>query len=315
MRVVLSYIHYPMAIARYIDAALRRRSDVELFTVGPFTGSWIPWNGGMHLSQKYAIPPSIPLPVNGELPAVPIGWIEQQLPWQPDLWLQVDAGWYMRGRPEHGVNAFVGTDPHFFDYIEQHRWADVFFCMQDCYKKEGDEYLPYAYDPVWHKRFSPGTPLGGAHPLGGKPDHLPYSYDAVLLGLHYENRDRLVSALRAKGVNVLYDLGPVFEEARALYNQAPIALSWSSRDDLIARIFEGLGMARLVVTNRVPDLPKFFEEGKDLIAFSTLEEAVEKVMYYLANPEEGRVIAETGHQTVQPHTWDARVSQILKVVL
>lgn len=294
MRVVLSSLWYPMSISRFYEAALRRRDDVELFTVGPYSGTWIPWAGGMNLLPKYAIQPDLPLPMGPHQTRVPISFIEKQLPFEPDIWIQVDAGYHFMGKPTHGKNVIVGTDPHCLDYDYQRTLADTFYCMQACYAKPGDVYLPYAYDPAAHY-----------------PEDQPRNYDAVLLGLHYENRDRLVNELRKRGVNVLYDLGPSFDEARALYNQAPIALAWSSRDDLIARVFEGLAMGRLVVTNRVPDLPKFFEENVDLAVFSSLGEAVEKVMILLENPERAKVMAESGRIAVKPHTWDARVEQIL----
>jgi spore maturation protein CgeB len=71
-------------------------------------------------------------------------------------------------------------------------------------------------------------------------------------------------------------------------------------------------MRRLAVVNNVPDLPKFFRDGVDLVTFSSLEEAVEKILHYLANEEQLKTIAEQGHKTVKPHTWDARIEQILE---
>lgn len=283
-----------MAILRYYEAALRRRSDVELFTVGPYTGTWIPWKSGIHLLSKYAKAPDLPLPSNSNFPMVPVGFVERQLPWQPDLWLQVDAGWFLRGKPGHGKNVIVGTDPHCLDYSYQRTLADTFYCMQACYSEPGDVYLPYAYDPAAHY-----------------PEEQPGNYDAALMGLNYENRDRLVSELRKRGVSVYYDLGPVFDERRALECQAPISLAWSSRDDLIARVFEGMAMGRMVVTNRVPDLPTFFREDQDLISFSSLGEAVEKILWHLGNPAELEKVAAAGLEAVRPHTWDARVEQVL----
>lgn len=293
MKVVLSGIYYPMAILRYFEAALRRRTDVELFTVGPYTGAGIPWNGGMHLPTKYAQQPDLPLPT-GDAP-VPIGYIEQKLPWQADLWLQIDAGFYFRGKPGRGKNVIVATDPHCLNYDKQRQLADTFYCMQTPYMKEGDEYLPYAYDPIWHA-----------------PEYQPQNYDVALVGLHYDNRNRLVSALRRKGINVYYDLGPCFDEARAIYNQAPIGLNWSSLQDLTARVFELLGMRRLAIVNRVPDLERFFKSGIDLIAFDTLEQAIELTEYYVHTPDLAAKIAEAGHKTVEVHTWDARIKQILE---
>lgn len=297
MRVVLSGIFYPMAILRYFEAALKRRDDVELFSAGPYTGAWIPWNGGMNLPAKYANVPGFPLPQNAIHAPVPVEMVEARLPWEPDLWIQVDAGWFLRGRPKHGKNVIVATDPHVLNYAQQRRLADTFYCMQAVYAEAGDEYLPYAYDPVWHA-----------------PQEQPRNFDACLLGLHYQQRNELVHQLRQAGLNVHYDLGPCFDEARALYNQAPIGLNWSSKQDLVSRVFELLGMGRLAVVNVVPDLPRFFADGMDLVVFGGLDEAVEKTAYYWRNPDKAREIAEQGRKTVKPHTWDARVAQILEGV-
>jgi hypothetical protein len=298
MRLVLSGIFYPMAILRYFEAALRRRDDLEIFTVGPYTGAWIPWNGGMHLPEKYAGQPDSPLPTNGgPLPTLPVGYVEAQLPWKPDIWLHVDAGWHLKGKPDHGVNMFVATDPHVLNYDAQRSYADVFYCMQTPYMGPGDEYLPYAHDPVWHC-----------------PEEQPRKNDVCLIGLHYPQRDALVQALRDRGVKVHYDIGPCFDEARALYNQAPVGLNWSSLQDLTSRVFELLGMGRLAVVNRVPDLPRFFVDGADLLAFDEMGEAVDKVLYALEHQDEAQAIADQGRETVQEHTWDARISQILEAV-
>jgi spore maturation protein CgeB len=189
----------------------------------------------------------------------------------------------------------VATDPHVLNYDKQRTFADTFYCMQDCYKKPGDVYLPYAYDPIWHA-----------------PEDQEHLFDVCLLGLHYQNRNLLVDRLMKSGLKVYYQLGDCFDEARTIYNQAPIGINWSSKDDLTARVFELLGMRRLAVVNNVPDLPKFFRDGVDLVTFTGLEEAVEKILHYLANEEQLKTIAEQGHKTVKPHTWDARIEQILE---
>lgn len=293
MKVVLSYIHYPMAMGKWFERALRRREDVELFTVGPYTSAWIPWQGGMHLPVKYAIPPKLPLGANGNLPTVPITWVEQQLPWQPDLWLQVDAGWYLRGRPNRGKNVFIGTDPHCLNYDAQRELADTFYCMQTPYMKTGDEYLPYAYDPTIHY-----------------PEEQPQNYDVCLIGLLYQEREMLINELKRKGLRVHYLIGPVFDEYREIYCQAPIAINWSSQQDLCARVFEGLAMRRLVVANRVPDQERLFDANQ-LAPFDTLDEAVSWVMFYMENPRARKETTALGYEAVRPHTWDARIETIL----
>lgn len=297
MKIVLSGTFYPMAILRYFEAALLRRDDVELFTVGPYTASWIPWNGGMHLPTKYAKSPDYPLPSNMINTPLPVAMAQSTLPWQPDAWIQIDAGFHWQDKPAHGKNIIIGTDPHVLNYERQRAMSDTFFCMQTPYAKAGDEYLPYAYDPVWHW-----------------PEEQERTADVCLLGLAYMERNRLVERLRDAGLNVIYDLGPCFDEARALYAQVPIGFNWSSKQDLTARVFELLGMKRLAVVNWVPDLKRFFENGKHLIAFENLEAAVERILYYHNSPEEAKKIAAAGHEQVKPHTWDARIEQILEAI-
>jgi hypothetical protein len=291
--VVLSFLFYPMAIGRYFEAALKRHDDINLITVGPYYGNMIPWNNWMALPQKYAGQPTITLPQGST--GCPISFVESQLPQPADLWIQIDAGFHFEGRPAKGKNIIVATDPHVLNYDAQRGYADTFYCMQACYSQAGDIYLPYAYDPIWHA-----------------PEKQDRLFDICLLGLHYQNRNLLVDRLRQNKIKVYYDLGPCFDEARAIYNQAPIGLNWSSKDDLTARVFELLGMRRLAVVNEVPDLPQFFNPDQDLITFRTVDEATDKILYYLGNEPELRAIAEQGHKTVQPHTWDARISQILE---
>jgi hypothetical protein len=293
MRVVLSGIFYPVAIVRYFEQALRRRGDVELCTVGPFTRSWIPWNGGIELKPEYAVPPDLELPqVRG---SVPIKFVEAKLPWQPDLWLQIDAGYHFVGRPSGSApNFIVGTDPHCLNYDQSRSLADKFFCMQTPYKQEGDIWLPYAYDPIWHRPVERKT----------------FPYDAGYVGAPYDNRVRLVKAIQAAGYKVAAPgYGPAYEEARNIYEQCWIGLNWSSLQDLTARVFEIMAMGLVPLVNRVPDLEKVgMVEGVHYYGFDSVGEAVQKMS---APAYESAEIARTAQEFVQPHTWDARVTEVL----
>ena len=70
-------------------------------------------------------------------------------------------------------------------------------------------------------------------------------------------------------------------------------------------------MGRAVVCNRVPDLELFFEPGKDLFVFDTMDEALEGATGLVARPTVGHLFASCGLAAVEPHTYDARVQQIL----
>lgn len=293
MNVVLTGIFYPMAILRYFERALRRRQDINLYTAGPWTGAWIPWNGGMHLPQKYAGQPDMAMP-KGTL-SCPAHVVEAVLPWVPDVWLQVDAGWHLATKPERGVSVIVGTDPHVLDYSPARQVADIFYSMQSVYALPGDRVLHYAYDPELHR------------PIDQAQD-----YDAALIGLQYEHRTKLVQRLRDRKYRVLYTTGLAFDEYVNGVCSAPIGLSWSSRLDLIARVFELLAMRRVAVVNRVPALGDIFVANEDLLVFSDEDGAVAACDRVRDDPILAERIAAAGHAAVKPHTYDARLDQILE---
>lgn len=293
IRVVLSGIFYPMAILRYFERALQRREDVELITVGPYTGTFIPWGRGMNLKAQYAKSPDRPLSSS----MIGVSGTNVPAPEDVDLWIQVDAGFYFK-KPKAKVVAHVATDPHVLNYDKQRGECDYFFNMQKVYSKPGDIYLPYAADPEWHS-----------------PMDLEKEWDACLIGLQYENRTRLVEALRAEGLRVYYDNGPAFREYQLQYAKSRVALSWSSKQDLIARVFEGMCMKLPVVCNRVPDINEHFMEGKHLSCFDNLGQAVAAVQHLLLDEHYSKRLADESHDLVmKKHLYDHRIQQILETV-
>lgn len=306
MKVVLTGIYYPVAILRYFEQAIKRRPDVEVVTMGPYTGNYIPWNGGMKLKEEYAVQPDIPLPLQ-HMQGLPSRIAESMLrsvrpDFVPDLWLQVDAGFKLMGKVRSGKNFIVGTDPHCLNYDEQRTYADEFFCMQTPYMKSGDRWLPYAFDPVWHLP----DPNNTTEPV----------YDAGYVGAPYDNRKMLIGALQSNGFKVLATgYGPAYAEARDLYAQMKIGLNWSSLKDLTARVFEICALGLTPVVNRVPDLEKVgFIEGMHYEGFDTVEEAVRKCRGLIDDPKHAEAMAMCAQQFIRPHTWDARVAEVLSYV-
>ena len=297
MRILLLGIHYPFAIMSYFRHALERRPDVELVTAGVFTNDWIPWNGGMRLPQKYVKSVDLPFP-----PAIlrpTWGMIEKRLGSDFDLIINCDAGSHLADKPPIPY-AVVLTDPHVLEswYKQVRPHADYVFNMQTNYMQDGDIHLPYAFSPDHHYAMS----------------DIEKGYDASMIGLHYEQRDRLVNALRGRGHKVLYEIGLVYDDYREQNNRARIGLNWSSAMDINARFFETMAMRQILVTNRLPHISELhYEENRHYLGFDTLEEAVEKVEWALANPEQAQTIADNGYQLVhQNDTYHHRVQQILE---
>ncbi len=226
--------------------------------------------------------------------------VKDLLPWEPDLSLTVDAGFSYFTKP-NCLSTHVATDPHVLDYSIGRRNSDFFFNMQPSYLVTGDILLPYAFDPEAH------------FPMA----NVEKEYDAVLIGLHYPERNAWVEQLRARGVTVNYRIGDIWDEYRIENNKAKIGLIWSSRLDVIARVFEVMAMRLVPVMNRIPGLSALgFVEGRHYLGFSTLEEAVEKVMWAKENPDFAKQIANQAYQFVYENkmTWDNRVDYILEKV-
>jgi hypothetical protein len=306
IKVLMLHIAYPLSMSRYFQRAFMRRDDVDFRDCGPYTGSWIPWMGGMTLSNKYAVPPTYVLPFPPNVGQVSYDLVKAQMgDWKPDIVLTVDAGVHWSQKPNDGIVVHVATDSHCLDYDYQRKISDKFFNMHGAYSITGDLPLPYAFDPsICYPEDVP---------------NLDDMKDAVLIGMPYDQRVMWVNELRKNGVSVIFENGPVFDEYRELNNHARIGLNWSSLNDLNCRVFELMAMQLCPVINRVSDLGQHFVEGTHYLGFSSLEEGVEKVLWAKNNPEDARRIAINAHDEVckldgkyPQHSYDNRVDKILK---
>jgi hypothetical protein len=303
LRIVFSTMFYPVAMGRYMADALRRRADVELFTVGPYSGNWIPWKGGIIVPEKYVYKPDFPLALMpGVAPSTVVYGdkaLLDALPWTPDLWIEANAAMPARGRPAEKF-AVIATDPHVIDYADRRREADFFFNMQTPYMQPGDIWLPYAYDPNWHR-----------------PTLVPPSqrvYDAALVGLQYQHRTELVNRLRSLGLKVYFDTGPSYDDAEAIYHQSRVGLNWSSLKDTTARVFEIMAYGIAPVLNRVPDLMQMFKEGEQFFGFDSIEEGTMAALKLAQDSFMADEIGRKAQAAVAPHTWDARMDSLLREV-
>ena len=114
---------------------------------------------------------------------------------------------------------------------------------------------------------------------------------------------------QVKGWNVLEDAAKKYCYSKLIINEA-------MKDDLNMRVFEALACGRFLLTEDVPDLHRHFVDGKHLVTFKTIDEAVDKARYYLEHDDERNAIAEAGYQEfLAGHTYMHRAKEILKVCL
>jgi len=93
----------------------------------------------------------------------------------------------------------------------------------------------------------------------------------------------------------------------------------SSTADLLyasnLRLYEGTGVGSCLLTDWKPNLASLFEPEKEVVTYSTPDEAIEKAKYYLGHLEELEGIAAAGQRrTLKEHTWYHRMQEMVEIV-
>ncbi len=81
------------------------------------------------------------------------------------------------------------------------------------------------------------------------------------------------------------------------------------------RLFEATGVGALLLTDRKDNLHELFEIGKEVVAYSSKEEAAELVRHYLKHPQEAEKIAKAGQaRTLREHTYAQRMQELVPIL-
>uniref|UniRef100_A0A7V5CS41 Glycosyltransferase family 1 protein n=1 Tax=Acidobacterium capsulatum TaxID=33075 RepID=A0A7V5CS41_9BACT len=108
--------------------------------------------------------------------------------------------------------------------------------------------------------------------------------------------------------------GPAYREAiwRSKVNLSFV--TQLNEDDIAHKSIEIAASGGFLLALRTPGHQACFEEDKEAVFFSTIEECAEKARYYLEHPDEREEIARRGHaRAVQSaYSNDAQLSKILK---
>lgn len=82
------------------------------------------------------------------------------------------------------------------------------------------------------------------------------------------------------------------------------------------RTFEICGSGAFQLTDARQDLANLYEAGHELVTYSSAEDLVQKIEYYLKHDEERNELARNGLQrTLRYHTFDNRVAAMLSVLM
>lgn len=91
------------------------------------------------------------------------------------------------------------------------------------------------------------------------------------------------------------------EEYGAILGKSKIGLNFSysvDRHQLKSRVFEVLLSGALLLETSNDQTSVLFEDGKDYVSFTTKEDLLHKIQYYLLHEEERKQIAESGRKKV-----------------
>lgn len=217
---------------------------------------------------------------------------------------------------------YYGQDTHVFfeEYLKVAKVQDydyLFIAQKsdvEKFKKNGCKnvyWLPPACDPEIHRCYNIPK-IYDLSFVGGMPTEVP-----VKRGKEIFKRIKIMPNLQSKfnmfvGRKYLYDMAKI-------YSQSRIVLNMSIQGCLNMRVFEALSCGSLLLTNRTWDgIEELFKDKEHLVFYEdyNLNEIIEKVQYYLTNPEEAGKIAKKGQEEVHKnHTYLHRVKYILNTVL
>jgi GT2 family glycosyltransferase/tetratricopeptide (TPR) repeat protein/2-polyprenyl-3-methyl-5-hydroxy-6-metoxy-1,4-benzoquinol methylase len=166
--------------------------------------------------------------------------------------------------------------------------------------------------------------------LGRKVEWLPLACDRVIhvrqdVAIFYNLSfvGNLVGKERMRLIRILQSEIPevhvgrhYFEEMAAVYSASRLVFNRSVVDDINMRVFEALCSGSLLITNNLEENGQgdLFQESKHLVTYSSDEELLDKVRYYLKNEAVRARIAAAGQQEViAKHTYRHRMERLLLV--
>lgn len=80
------------------------------------------------------------------------------------------------------------------------------------------------------------------------------------------------------------------------------------------RVFDIMGCRALVLTSYQEDLEKHFKDGRDLLVYGSMEEALDKCRYYLKHEKEAEKIRQNGYKIVKDQfSYEHQLNQIWEI--
>ncbi len=148
------------------------------------------------------------------------------------------------------------------------------------------------------------------------------AHQVSFVGQASSSRKKVIGELSKRGVNVeCFGYGwpsgsltanQVYETMRDSVITLNFADSYKGGQQLKARNFEAPGAGSFLLTEYVPGIEKYYTPDQEIICFRDTTECVEKIIYYLTQPQKRNEIANAGSaRTRKEHVYEERLGNIL----
>ncbi len=166
-----------------------------------------------------------------------------------------------------------------------------------------------------------------ANPYFYRPLGLERDLDVVFIGANYGYRGYFVNYLLKRGIPIeCYGNGwpngrVSSEEMVCLFNRAKVVLGFggvghmAEVKHLKGRDFEVPMCGSLYLTSYNPELCDFFNIGREILCYSSLEECEELIVWAIQNPDDCQTIRNAARQrSLHEHTWEKRLQSMFDVL-
>lgn len=300
MRILLSYIGYPVGAGKFFKKALRNLG-YKVVHFGPDADRTLPWMPNEDFS-KYADRPDVKLPYPYEQTYpmdMALGEVEAKYG-KVDLVIQMDANFHLVGKAPV-PNVVWMIDNHVANYDASVENADAVFGAHSWGHHSGDKnfaWLPCAFSPTDHF-LTPGAER---------------VYDLLFMGVVYPHRAQMLNYLAPHG-KVGMAMGILGKEYNDKYNQARMSLCMSACGDLPMRVFENAAQGCMIFCDKQPDLDKLgLKYGQHYISFDSYADAVEKFKLLIKEPERVGYIADMGRAALAKETYESRAETMISML-
>jgi len=201
-------------------------------------------------------------------------------------------------------------EPYLFD-----KYKGIFDMMLLTNMGQADEYEERLGIPVCITNFAVSN-------TGHRNLNVEKKYDVCFAGLYpspdlHLERNKLLDEIKQK-FNFRH-VDQEWFETNKLYNQSKIIIAdncdQTAKRYTSNRFFNAMGSGSFVLARYFEGIEDFGTPGVHFVCFKTNQEALEKIQYYLDNPNKREAIAKEGYRHFHRiHTWEDNINGLLNYI-